>query len=360
MKEMHEEGLHSSAFKSKNKRGHTKLKNIAVDGDKVEVIFNSKGQPIGEGSISLSSFLGPLVREHVPYTISDWRKLPLNLKEVLWECIKKRYKLDGQWQRAYVFQEMAGLWRASKSRLVQKILQAKNEQERMKLRPDNISSINEWKSFVKEKTSENFKERSEGFKKIRKKQIPQTTGRRGLARMTEDMKKSSGKTEMPRVDVWIRAHTKKDGQPVNIQAGETIDKLKETLQDPSQHSSNNLRDDALSQSHFHETEASGNPPKTPLTSPMSVKPIPNITKCKMLDLEGSDTVVAEGRWSSSDPNALVHHIPLGSNAIRVWVDIARQPLKFLWKVTPYMTTIEESVGSTIAWPADRVILFTAN
>ncbi|KDO53980.1 hypothetical protein CISIN_1g023584mg [Citrus sinensis] len=102
--------------------------NIAMDGDKVEVIFNSKGQPIGEGSISLSSFLGSLVREHVPYTISDWRKLPLNLKEVLWECIKtlqKRYKLDGQWQRAYMFQEMAGLWRASKSRLVQKILKAK-------------------------------------------------------------------------------------------------------------------------------------------------------------------------------------------------------------------------------------------
>ncbi|KAK9195251.1 hypothetical protein WN943_003371 [Citrus x changshan-huyou] len=156
-------------------------------------------------------------------------------------------------------------------------------------------------------------ERSEGFKKIMKKQIPQTTGRRGLARMTEDMKKSSGKTEVPRVDVWIRAHTKKDGQPVNIQAGETI----------------------------------------------SVKAIPNITKCKMLDLEWSDTVVAEGRWSSSDPNALVHHIPLGSNAVRVWVDIARQPLKFLWKVTPYMTIIEESVGTTIAWSPDRVILFAA-
>uniref|UniRef100_A0A1S8ADB4 Uncharacterized protein n=1 Tax=Citrus limon TaxID=2708 RepID=A0A1S8ADB4_CITLI len=105
------------------------------------------------------------------------------------------------------------------------------------------------------------------------------------------------------------------------------------------------------QSHFHETKASGNPPKTPLTSPMSVKAIPNITKCKMLDLEGSDTVVAEERWSSSDPNALVHHIR---------VDIARQPLKFLWKVTHYMTTIEESVGSTIAWLADRVIMFAPN
>ena len=53
---MHDEGLHSPSLKTKNKKGLTKLKNIAMDGDKVEVIFNSKGQPIYEGSISLSSF----------------------------------------------------------------------------------------------------------------------------------------------------------------------------------------------------------------------------------------------------------------------------------------------------------------
>lgn len=34
---------------------------------------------------------------------------------------------------------------------------------------------------------------------------------------------------------------------MNIQSGDTTDKLKETLQDPSRHSPNNLRDDALSQ-----------------------------------------------------------------------------------------------------------------
>ena len=78
-------------------------------------------------------------------------------------------------------------------------------------------------------------ERSEGFKKIRKKQIPQTC-RKGLARMTEDMVKkyvfynrifaeqsflnyfllqkiSSGKTEVLRVHVWIRAHTKRTVNP---------------------------------------------------------------------------------------------------------------------------------------------------
>lgn len=71
--------------------------------------------------------------------------------------MQKRYQLDEEWQKGYVLHEMGALWRASKSRLVQKLLNAKNEEERMRLRPDNIKSISEWKCFVKEKTSDKFK-----------------------------------------------------------------------------------------------------------------------------------------------------------------------------------------------------------
>ena len=53
----------------------------------------------------------------------------------------------------------------------------------------------------------------------------------------------------------------------------------------------------------------------------SVKVLPRVTKCKILDLK-TDVIVAEGRWLSSDLNALVHHIPLSSNTIRVCMDLA--------------------------------------
>lgn len=53
----------------------------------------------------------------------------------------------------------------------------------------------------------------------------------------------------------------------------------------------------------------------------SVKVFPRVTKCKMLDLK-TDVIVAEGCWLSSDLNALVHHIPLSSNTIRVCMDLA--------------------------------------
>ena len=52
---------------------------------------------------------------------------------------------------------IANLWRASKSRLVKKIVEAPNDAERLKLRPDNIKSEVDWKAFVREKLSADFK-----------------------------------------------------------------------------------------------------------------------------------------------------------------------------------------------------------
>lgn len=50
----------------KRKRGPTKMKDLAKDPNtRVHVDFNSLGEPYGEGSVKLSSYLGPLVREHV-------------------------------------------------------------------------------------------------------------------------------------------------------------------------------------------------------------------------------------------------------------------------------------------------------
>uniref|UniRef100_A0A9I9E6X4 Uncharacterized protein n=1 Tax=Cucumis melo TaxID=3656 RepID=A0A9I9E6X4_CUCME len=38
-------------------------------------------------------------------------------------------------------------------------------------------------------------------------------------------------------------------------------------------------------------------------------------KCKLLDWYGSGEIVAEGRWSSNDLAAMVHHVPIGPHAI---------------------------------------------
>lgn len=66
--------------------------------------------------------------------------------------------------------------------------------------------------------------------------------------------------------------------------------------------------------------------------------------------------MAEGRWSSNYPKILVHHVLLGPNAVRVQVDVAMKPDTFLWRPTFDMICIEECVGTTIAWPFDKVVI----
>ncbi|KAJ0074957.1 hypothetical protein Patl1_33825 [Pistacia atlantica] len=349
----------------KKKRGPTKMKTIALNGDnRIEIKFNDKGQPIDKESIKLSSFLGPLGREIVPFTIPNWRKLPSDMREKLWKCVQARYKLDQEWQKHYVLKEMGALWRTSKSRLVSNIKMAKNEDERMALKPDNIKSISEWKKFVEEKLGPRFKGKSEEMKNRRKKQTSYTGGRRGYARITEDIKKKTGKQVVSRVEVWIEAHKKKNGEPINTKTAEAIEKLQQMGNDSSLPTPTNLREDVITKllgpdkgGHVRGLGRGGQRQTVEESEDVSiVKTIPHKTKCKLLDWSGSTEVVAEGRFSSDDPKALVHHVPIGPNAMRVWIDIAKVPNAFLWRSASKMVFVEDAVGSTVAWPSDKVVL----
>lgn len=75
--------------KPKKTRGPTKMQTIAVEPElKLNIRFNEYGQPIGETSVGLASFLGSLVREVVPVNIETWKKLSTRHKEVLWHSIQ--------------------------------------------------------------------------------------------------------------------------------------------------------------------------------------------------------------------------------------------------------------------------------
>lgn len=65
------------------------MKNVAKDpANRIQIQFTDSGDPYGPGSVCLSSFLGPLVREHVPVTLADWRCLGNDIKVALWEEIQ--------------------------------------------------------------------------------------------------------------------------------------------------------------------------------------------------------------------------------------------------------------------------------
>ena len=72
-------------------------------------------------------------------------------------------------------------------------------------------------------------------------------------------------------------------------------------------------------------------------------------------LDWADVIVAEGRWDSSDPKITVHGKPLGPDFMRVWVDVDIVPESYLFRPNNAMLTIQEAVGSTVAWPSKKVI-----
>lgn len=79
----------ATASQRKIRRGATKKKHIAKDPTEHQhVDFTDLGDPCGPGSVLLSSYLGPLVRELVPVIIDTWRKFSEEIKTVLWKSIE--------------------------------------------------------------------------------------------------------------------------------------------------------------------------------------------------------------------------------------------------------------------------------
>ena len=132
-------------------------------------------------SVWLSSFLGALVREMVPYNLTDWRRVSPTKCDILWALIQvkrkytimcvlsscifinilfliflllqAKYDLHKDWYKKWCFKVMNDLWRALKSRLVYDLINVRKESEHLALKSNSMKSDAEQKAFVKLKTS---------------------------------------------------------------------------------------------------------------------------------------------------------------------------------------------------------------
>ncbi|KAH9648884.1 hypothetical protein KPL70_025777 [Citrus sinensis] len=82
--------------------------------------------------------------------------------------------------------------------------------------------------------------------------------------------------------------------------------------------------------------------------------------CQLLHWYSDDPVevVAEGKVASTDPKARVHHVPLGRDCWKVWVEsitLGKEDVE-LYKMTDEARTINEALGSTVAWPRSCIKL----
>ena len=75
----------------KRLRGPTLKPEIAKkrsEGVKIDIQYIDDGEGVGEVYVQLISYLGVLARTMVPVYHIDWRVVPAELKEKLWDCVK--------------------------------------------------------------------------------------------------------------------------------------------------------------------------------------------------------------------------------------------------------------------------------
>uniref|UniRef100_A0A2N9I0V6 DUF8039 domain-containing protein n=1 Tax=Fagus sylvatica TaxID=28930 RepID=A0A2N9I0V6_FAGSY len=81
---------------------------------------------------------------------------------------------------------------------------------------------------------------------------------------------------------------------------------------------------------------------------------PNLenAQCELLNwcLFEKEEVVAKGKIATTDPYSKVHHVPLGIDCWKVWVDEVKDLNVPLYRSTSEFSSLNEAVGSTVAWP----------
>ena len=75
-----------------------------------------------------------------------------------------------------------------------------------------------------------------------------------------------------------------------------------------------------------------------------------------MSIGGNRQVVAEGRWASDNPEQTVHFVPLGPNAVKVWIDVVKVTFAEVWRPSSEIECLGDAIGSCIAWPKEKVIL----
>ncbi|CAL8991201.1 unnamed protein product [Prunus brigantina] len=79
-------------------------------------------------------------------------------------------------------------------------------------------------------------------------------------------------------------------------------------------------------------------------------------KCKLLNWIGTSEIVGIGEIASTDPNSLVHHVPLGHECWKVWVNDVMDDNVALYRPTREFFLLREALGTTIAWPIKYIKL----
>ncbi|GAY56303.1 hypothetical protein CUMW_170840 [Citrus unshiu] len=120
---------------------------------------------VGEEAIELATYIGVLARTSILILYNDWRRVPDDTNERLWESVKVYFVVHPQ-SRKQVLQAIGAAFRNFKYTLIRNyILPFVNYRKRLFKPPARYSTIDKesWVKFVKERLFENFQCSKTGF-----------------------------------------------------------------------------------------------------------------------------------------------------------------------------------------------------
>ncbi|KAE8734333.1 hypothetical protein F3Y22_tig00000773pilonHSYRG00216 [Hibiscus syriacus] len=179
-------------------RGRTTLKELyqLPHGNRVKVLRNDDGQPIGPESRLLAGYLGIVGRNVnlLPINYESWREIPNSNKNQALDFVKEKFSLEVS--DNYVKQALGKRWRDHKSSLKKKYF--KNDlslEEKLQTVPPGMFRY-QWKDAVRFWSSKKGQENTSGSK-------------------------------VGRIQLFDMIHTNKDGTPMTADAAEIMEKLRE-------------------------------------------------------------------------------------------------------------------------------------
>ncbi|KAL7174063.1 hypothetical protein ACSBR2_033336 [Camellia fascicularis] len=200
-------------------------------GQKLKVTLNEENQPIGDEAAKLQSQLGILARNgnFAPLTFNDWRAPQLNpYKERIWQEVKENTDAPDIFKHNCLM-SVGKKWKDWKDQLKRKHFNKyQTNEERLANCPDRVDP-SQWKILVQFWNSVEAQERSTTNSDNRKKlTMCHTSGRKAHCRVKDEMYKRD-KVQPDRIMVYIKTHTKKNGDPVDEASDVAISRLKEGL-----------------------------------------------------------------------------------------------------------------------------------
>ncbi|XP_050939316.1 uncharacterized protein LOC127148927 [Cucumis melo] len=204
------EGVINKGKGTRGPTGMSEITRVSCDGHKRVVEYNEPGQPIGESATKLKSFIGTIVRVHVPISYQFWKDVPTELKDKIYELIEGGFVVDPRSKKS-ILQNASVCFRNFKSSLTTKhVLPYKKDLEKLKDPPTEYSFIDRehWNIFVASRLTEQFEMVSNKGREWRKNnKYNHRMSRKGYANLTEEMKASTSNGELiDRALVWKKAH----------------------------------------------------------------------------------------------------------------------------------------------------------